>query len=83
MVKITHDIMISKKIAALAKKAPSDWAEQIAVLMGRKSVQSIYYYAAGQRGVKKGYPLEVLKHLNRIVQEKDKRTEKELKKIKA
>lgn len=59
----THDIV--QKISELKKEVPSDWAERIAKDM-QKSVTLIRYYALGQRGIKKGYPLEVLKRLTVI-----------------
>lgn len=80
MEQTTHKSIVVEKIAELIKKAPSDWAEQIAEKMG-KCTGSIYYYASGKRGNKKGYPLEVLKHLNQIVIEKEKETIREINKV--
>jgi hypothetical protein len=57
---------ILQKISELIKNAPDTWAETIAIKMG-KSVNSVYAYARGDRGLKKGYHKEVLKFLKEII----------------
>jgi len=43
-----------------------------------KSVASVYAYARGEKGMRKGYPREVLKHLNQIIKEDQNETKKVL-----
>jgi imidazole glycerol phosphate synthase subunit HisF len=74
----TQNILLIEKIAELIKKAPHDWAERIAEKMG-KGAGSVYLYSKCERGMRRGYPLEVLKHLTEMVKEK----EKEIKKLTA
>lgn len=63
------------KIEELKKRAPHDWAERIASTMGKKTV-SIYAYANGTRGARRGYQVVVLKHLKKMVNEFEKEAEK-------
>jgi hypothetical protein len=74
----TQNTLLVEKMAELIKKAPHDWAEKIAANMG-KCAGSVYAYSKCERGVRKGYPVEVLKQLTEIVKEK----EKEIKKLTA
>lgn len=60
MTQSTHEIVL--KISKLKKEVPNDWAERIGKQLN-KSPTLIRYYSRGERGVKKGYPLQVLKHL--------------------
>lgn len=78
MGQITQNQLLVEKIAELIKKAPHDWADTIASEMG-KCTGSVYAYSKCERGVRRGYPVEVLKRLTKIVNEK----EKELKKLTA
>lgn len=73
MEQTTHSIVqaISKKI----NKAPHDWKKTIADKM-EKSEHSVYAYSRGLRGIRRGYPLEVLKHLNTLIEEQQKEIEK-------
>lgn len=70
MEKITYKEQLIKTIQEKKCRAPHDWAVLVAKKMG-KSVPSIYAYARGEKGMRKGYPREVLRHLNQII-EKDK-----------
>jgi hypothetical protein len=63
MEQTTHDIV--RKISELKKEVPSDWADRIGKKM-KKSPTLVRYYARGQRGIHKGYPLEVLKLLTQM-----------------
>lgn len=56
------------RIQELIPLAPSNWAEIAAREMG-KSTNSIYAYSTGRRGMKKGYHKEVLRIINRLVEE--------------
>ena len=71
-------IKILEKIQELVPQAPDDWAVRISEIMG-KSRESIYAYARGDKGVRKGYPREVLRHLIDIIDEETRKTEKLLK----
>ena len=53
---------ILNKISELIKKVPDTWANTIAGRMG-KSVSSVYAYASGERGIRKGKHKEVLRIL--------------------
>nr|WP_319570224.1 hypothetical protein [uncultured Draconibacterium sp.] len=64
------------RIAELIKKAPADWVETAAREM-KKSEQSIYAYARGDRGVRQGKHKEVYKILTRLVEQ----SEKEIKEL--
>jgi imidazole glycerol phosphate synthase subunit HisF len=74
----TQNILLVEKMAELIKKAPHDWAERIAEKMG-KGAGSVYLYSKCERGMRRGYPLEVLKQLTEMVKEQ----EKEIKKLTA
>jgi len=63
------------KIQELIPDAPGDWVEQIASKMG-KSTESVYAYARGDRGARKGYHKTVLRHLKELVAEEMKQTKK-------
>jgi hypothetical protein len=80
MVQITQNStdLVLEKIQKLLNNAPHDWADRIAAKMG-KGTGSIYAYSKGERGVRRGYPVEVLRHLTEMVKEK----EKEIKKLTA
>ena len=41
-----------------------------------KSVKSIYAYSRGERGVRRGYPVEVLTHLTKLVEERNEEIKK-------
>jgi hypothetical protein len=69
------DNLITQKIAEQIPHAPHDWAKRIAKKMGKTEV-SIYAYARGERGMRRGYPLELLKHLNKLIVEKKQKIEK-------
>lgn len=80
MGQITHnDTTVLEQIQEKIKKAPHNWAEMIADRMG-KNVISVYAYANGTRGLRRGYPVEVLKHLNELIEEKNSEIEKVLQK---
>jgi transcriptional regulator with XRE-family HTH domain len=68
------------KINKLKDEAPRDWAEQIAKRMG-KSVSTVRDYANGaSKGIRNGGTLEVLKHLNDLISERNKEIKKEINK---
>lgn len=73
MEQITHTIV--QAIAAKRKEAPHDWAEQIAEKMD-KSVQTVYAYSRGLRGIRHDYPMQVLEHLNTLIEERNAKLEK-------
>ncbi|HKI90118.1 MAG TPA: hypothetical protein VKA38_13900 [Draconibacterium sp.] len=75
MEKINSNDLIIRKISELIPEAPHDWAKIIAKKMGKTEV-SIYAYARGERGLRRGYPLQLLKHLNELVIEKEQEIEK-------
>jgi|GEM_PF-7105784 len=68
MEKNTYKEQLISKIQEKMPEAPHNWAEIVAEKMG-KSVASIYAYARGEKGMRKGYPREVLRHLNQIIEE--------------
>lgn len=70
--------LVLEKIQKLLNDAPHDWAERIADKMG-KCPGSVYAYSKGERGLRKGYHIEVLKQLTEMVKEK----EREIKKLTA
>jgi hypothetical protein len=82
MTQITQNNLLVEKIAEQIKKAPHDWAEKIAAKMG-KGAGSVYAYSRCERGVRRGYPVEVLKHLTQLVSEREKEQEKLIKKLTA
>lgn len=61
------------KIKKLIPEAPAEWAKQIAGEMG-KSVDAVYSYANGTRGVRRGYPEKVLASLIRMIEAKKSET---------
>ncbi len=69
---------VLQQIHEKIKKAPHNWAELVADKMGKSEV-TIYAYANGTRGLRRGYPVEVLKHLNLIVADRESEIEKVLK----
>ena len=66
---------IVQKINSLKDQVPNDWAEQISKQIG-KSPTLVRYYARGERGENKGYPLIVLQHLIIIHEEHMNQVEK-------
>lgn len=64
---------IIEKIKELTPQAPPDWADKIATQMV-KSVDSVYAYARGDRGIRRGYHKEVLRILKELVAEENERT---------
>ena len=74
MEKNTHstanDLKVIQSINQKRKEAPSDWAEQISVKMN-KSVESVWAYARGERGIRSGFHIQVLNHLNTILEQKE------------
>jgi hypothetical protein len=77
MEKNTYKEQLIKTIQEKMPEAPHNWAEIVAEKMG-KSVASVYAYARGEKGMRKGYPREVLKHLNQIIKEDQNETKKVL-----
>ena len=75
MEKINSNDLIIQKISELIPEAPHDWAKIIAKKMGKTEV-SIYAYARGERGLRRGYPLQLLKHLNKLIAERNQEIEK-------
>lgn len=65
-----NNLKVIQAINEKRKEAPTDWAEQISVKMN-KSVESIWAYARGERGIRSGFHIEVLNHLNIILEEKE------------
>ena len=59
---------VVRKISELKEQVPSDWAERISEKMG-KSPESVWAYARGERGVRKGCHLQVLRYLTAIHKE--------------
>ena len=70
---------VIEKIQELIPLAPSDWAEKVAILMG-KSVSSVRQYATGAKGIRKDSPLIVYRYLKAIVAEREKEIKKEISK---
>lgn len=68
---------ILEKIEELIAVSPSNWADLVSGMMG-KSVSSVRCYARGTKGLRKGRHVEVLKHLNMIMEKQKKEIEKEL-----
>lgn len=66
---------IVKKINVLKTQVPRNWAGKVAERMN-KSIPCVYAYSRGERGVKSGYPLQVLKHLLTIKEETEIEIEK-------
>lgn len=61
------------KIKELIPQAPADWAQKIAKELD-KSVDSVYSYANGTRGLRRGYPQKVLASLKKMIEEKQTET---------
>jgi len=59
---------VIKKIQELIPQAPSKWADMIAERMG-KSTSMVHMYARGEKGLRNGGAIEVLKHIKTIIQE--------------
>jgi len=78
----TQKILLVEKMEELIKKAPHDWAERIAEKMG-KGAGSVYLYSKCERGMRRGYPLEVLRQLTEMVSEREKEQQKLIKKLTA
>lgn len=66
---------IIKKISELIPLVPDTWADTIAARMG-KSTQSVYAYARGDRGTRKGYHKDVLRFLYEIIENEKRETQK-------
>ena len=64
---------VLNRIKELIPQAPTDWIERTASEMG-KSTDSVYAYCGGRRGLKKGQHKEVLRILNRLVEEEQAET---------
>lgn len=62
---------IFKSIKELILLAPDYWADVVAAKMGKKR-GAIYYYANGQRGLRKGYHKDVLRYLTELINEEKK-----------
>lgn len=75
MGKITHSNTVIDEIQKKIAHAPHNWASVVAAKMG-KSETTIYAYANGTRGLRRGYPVEVLKHLNEIIAKQEVEIEK-------
>lgn len=60
--------IIVHKISEIKEQVPSDWADVIAIKMGKEPV-TIRAYARGTRGTRRGYPLQVLEHLQEYFKE--------------
>lgn len=63
---------ILAQIAELIPQAPEFWMDAIAGRMDKKRT-SIFYYAKGERGMRKGYHEEVLLHLTDLVEKEKER----------
>lgn len=63
---------VIEKIQELIPSAPSKWAELVAEKMG-KSKSMVREYARGDKGLRTGGPIEVLKHLKTIIREETER----------
>lgn len=74
MEKNTHKEQLTRAIKERINEAPHDWAKIIAERMG-KSVESVYAYCRYDRGIKRKYPREVLRHLNQIIEQDKKETQ--------
>jgi hypothetical protein len=57
---------ILQSIKELIAIAPDNWADLVAAQMG-KSKDSVWYYANGKRGLKKGYHKDVLRLLTEVI----------------
>ena len=64
---------ILKSIKELISVAPDNWADLVAAKM-LKSPASIWYYARGKRGLKKGYHKDVLRILTDVINDDRKDT---------
>jgi hypothetical protein len=60
---------IKKKINLLLPEAPTNWADLIALKMG-KSASSVRAYVRGEKGLRNGHSITVLKLLIEIVDER-------------
>lgn len=63
---MNNNAEILQTIKELISVAPENWAFYVAVKMG-KSQASVWYYARGKRGLKKGYHKDVLRLLTEFL----------------
>lgn len=66
-----NDIDILQKIKELIPQAPGYWVDVISSKMKRTRA-SVYYYANGERGIRKGCHKEVLRLLMELVEKENK-----------
>jgi hypothetical protein len=59
---------ILQSIKELIAIAPDNWADQVAAKM-KKSKDSVWYYANGKRGLKKGRHRDVLRLLTEVIKQ--------------
>ena len=69
---------VLQAIKEMIKYAPADWAQQVATEMG-KTKASVYAYAKGDRGVRRGMHIAVLTILKKIEETEQARTQELLK----
>lgn len=70
-----NDIDILQKIKELIPQAPGYWADVISSKM-KRTLASVYYYANGERGIRKGCHKEVLRLLIELVEKENKNVRK-------
>jgi len=69
MANINEDVL--QKISELIPQAPGYWVDVISAKM-KVTRASVYYYVNGQRGLRKGRHLEVLRLLIELIEKENK-----------